>query len=204
MELLVHNHFTLKPNNGFFADKFEVPIWEIELIDPILDSIEFESSLKDLSRYNQVNFSKTISRLYYNGTQNDSIQNLIGYSCKDKLLDIVSLTNGFKTKFLQPLSVYKEHTRQFSSIILDQPGFSMTPHMDNHDIIVQCIVNLVQDNETSTAFYNSYSETPVYQAPKKKNHGVMFVNTSGSLHGIQNITHNRWIWYSGVGLCYQN
>jgi hypothetical protein len=200
MELIIHKHLNLEPKNCYYQLQYTVPIWEIELKGSILDSDYFSTSLKDITRYKNIAYSEELKRSLFQPYPDDPNFELIGFDKKNEILDLVSSTDGFKRKFLKPLSSYKQYCYQSSSIILDHPNFEMGIHLDNHSIIIQMIVNLLHDNETSTEFYTVDSIQPVYQAPKLKNHGVLFVNTPGALHAIRNITKPRWIWYSCINL----
>jgi len=198
MELVIHKHFTIQPKKSFFSHFYSVPIWEIELQGYDINNLEFESLVKDQNNYNTIKFSEEIFRYYYEGDKDDAVHMIKGQTFKEQIIDVVSTTKEFKEKYVKNISEIRNNFIQFANIILDYPGFYMSPHIDNVNVVVQCIVNLIQDNETSTEFYTSDSEEPVYQAPKKKNHGVMFLNTHGSIHGIRNIKDYRWIWYSSI------
>jgi len=99
--------------------------------------------------------------------------------------------------YILPLEHYLEKSTMGCSIFKDTPGFSMVPHVDNHHVITQLIINL-QDNCASTKFYPFNSTNPFYVAPTKKYQGVIFFNTNGAIHSIDNITEDRYIFYSAI------
>lgn len=200
MELIIHKHLNLDPIDHFHGRQYIVPIWEIELKGFLLEDINFFNSLNDLKRYKDTYYSDILKRSVYEPFPNDPALELINLDKKNEILDIVGSSIGFQRQYFRPLSSYKEHCYQSNRIILDHPNFEMGVHLDNHSIIVQLIVNLLSDNETSTEFYLINQRDSVYQAPKLKNHGVLFVNTPGALHGIRNITKPRWIWYSSINI----
>ena len=76
------------------------------------------------------------------------------------------------------------------------PGFSLPPHLDNSHVMAHIIVNLVQDQANATDFYYFDQDDPVYRAPTKKHHGVLFANTPGAVHALNSVLNPRWIWYA--------
>ena len=93
---------------------------------------------------------------------------------------------------------YQQRTQWLATIYKDQAGFAMTPHLDNSHVMAQMVVNLLQDNDTATEFHYFNELSPCYRAPLKKNHGVIFLNTPGSVHSIANVNKTRWILYGGL------
>ena len=79
----------------------------------------------------------------------------------------------------------------------DTVGFSMQPHLDNSHVVVQTIINLV-DNPSATEIYEFNDTTPKYQMSTDVNKGVTFFNNPGAVHGIRNITRDRYTLYAAV------
>jgi hypothetical protein len=75
----------------------------------------------------------------------------------------------------------------------------MQPHIDYDNIILENIINLT-DNPTGTRFYSIGNTDPHYTASTKKGQGVMFLNTAGALHSIQNNSRDRFILLSMIKL----
>jgi hypothetical protein len=98
-----------------------------------------------------------------------------------------------------PLDYYIKKSHFTTIIIKDMPGFKMTPHLDNHHVMVQLIINL-QDNCTSTKFYPFNSTNPFYVAPTNKYQGIMFLNKPGAVHDIDNITKDRYMLYAVINI----
>ena len=99
-----------------------------------------------------------------------------------------------------PRDYYESRNNCLSTVLRDKAGFWMGPHIDNSHIMMHIIVNLMRDYETATEFYTVDSLQPVYRAPTKRNHGVIFVNTPGVIHAINGVTDTRWIWYGGIAI----
>ena len=77
-----------------------------------------------------------------------------------------------------------------------QGGLAMDIHLDNSHVMLQAVINL-SDNETGTEMYAVDSTEPTFTMTGKKNHGIMFFNGPGALHGIRNVNKDRHILYYG-------
>ena len=195
MKIVVNNHFTLSSLHDVHC-QYRTPVWEIEIQSPVLDTPEFEAEL-----YNNDNFAiseghRTNLRSIYNGSS--VVSKFLAQSQQEFLLELVSQSTCFQPRYYKSLDQYQTKTSWFATVLRDQPGFAMTPHLDNNHVMVQMVVNLLQDNETATEFYQFNDSVPCYRAPLKKNHGVVFLNTPGSVHGIINPNKTRWILYGGL------
>lgn len=191
MEIVIHNHFTLASASDIY-EQYQTPIWEIEIQSDTLDSPEFEALLR-------CNDNFAVSEAHQNNLRSTCTNTeLLSTSHKDTILSLVSQHPVFKARYFRPVEYYQYTASWFSTIIRDRPGFEMKPHLDNNHVMVQLIVNLLQDNDTATEFYHFNETMPCYRAPLKKNHGVFFVNSPGSIHSISNVTKERWIWYGGL------
>ena len=106
---------------------------------------------------------------------------------------------SFKSVWFKGLDYYQEHTEMHTSIYKDTAGFAMTPHLDNHHVIIQIIINL-QNNTGSTKFYDAVSNKIIYSGSTELGEGVMFFNNANSVHSIDGITEDRFILYSYIAL----
>ena len=70
-------------------------------------------------------------------------------------------------------------------------------HLDNSHVMLQAVINL-SDNETGTELYSVESDKPTYAMTGRRNHGIMFFNGPGTLHGIRNVNKDRHILYYGI------
>mgnify|MGYP003336720158 FL=1 len=116
-----------------------------------------------------------------------------------RILDIAydADTELFRSRWRKDLQYYKYHSRMMNTIYHDSPGYYMPPHLDNSHIILQLIINLV-DNETGTELYQFNSNEIAYTCSGKAGQGIMFFNSPGAVHGIRNITQDRYILYSQI------
>jgi len=194
MEIIVHKHFTIRSDADAF-EQYSTPIWEVEIRSDIIDSPVFESTLRCNDNFCMNPGHNSLLRCTCDRTV--LVADLLNESQQGFLLDLVSDTPEFKSRYPRK-DQYQTKTHWFADIIRDQAGFAMGPHMDNSHIMVQMVVNLLQDNTTATEFYQFNESTPCYQAPLKKNHGVIFLNTPGAVHRIANVDNSRWILYGGL------
>jgi len=195
MEIIVHNHFTLASDSDVFK-QYSTPVWEIEIRSDLIDLPEFESTLRCDDNFQMSLGHNSLLRCACNNT--GIVANLYTESQQEFLLDLVSEIPEFKYRYPRPKDEYQTKTRWFANIFRDQAGFDMIPHIDNSHIMVQMVVNLLQDNNTSTEFYQFNELVPCYRAPLKRNHGVIFLNTPGAIHRIADVNQTRWILYSGL------
>ena len=195
MEIIVHKHFTLD-SDGDVHHQYRTPVWEVEVKSDVLDVPEFDLELRNDQNFSISEGHRTNLRSIYNGT--GVVSKFLAESHQDFLLDLVSLTPEFRPRYYKSLGEYQHKTSWFNTVLRDQPGFAMIPHLDNNHVMVQMVVNLLQDNETATEFHYFNESKSCYRAPLKKNHGVVFLNTPGSVHSITNVTQTRWILYGGL------
>ena len=195
MKFIVHNQFDLMSDSDVFK-QYCTPIWEIELQSDALDTPEFESSLRDNDNFTVSEGHNNPLRCKFTGT--GTVTDFLADSQKDFLLDLVSQSPVFRPRYTLPFGDYQKRTHWLATIFRDQAGFDMAPHIDNSHVMVQMVVNLLQDNETSTEFYQFNDSEPCYRAPLKRNHGVVFLNTPGAMHRIANVDQTRWILYGGL------
>ena len=195
MKFIVHKHFTLASDSDVFK-QYSTPVWEIEVQSDVLDAPEFESALRCDDNFIISQGHNNPLRGAFNGT--GVVANFLADSQKDFLLDLVSQSPIFKSRYYMSIDEYQKRTHWLATIYRDQRGFDMIPHLDNNHVMVQIVVNLLQDNTTSTEFYRFGESVPCYRAPLKRNHGVVFLNTPGAIHRIANVDQTRWILYGGL------
>ena len=205
MKIIVNNHFTLSSPDDVY-EQFQTPVWEIEIQDPVLDTQEFEQEMHDSNNFaisvahsvahRNDNTDRRYPRSIYNGS--GVVSKLLAQSQQEFLLELVSQSPCFRTRYHNSLDHYRTRTGWLATVLRDQPEFKMAPHLDNSHVMAQMVVNLVQHNTTATEFYYFNKTVPCYRAPLKKNHGVIFLNTPGSVHGITNINKTRWTLSGGL------
>jgi hypothetical protein len=195
MEIIVHDHFTLTSDSDVFK-QYSTPVWEIEVQSDILDTPEFESALRCDDNFSVSKGHNNPLRCGFNGT--GMVADFLADSQKDFLLNLVSQSPVFQPRYVLPFDEYQKRAYWLATIYRDQAGFEMEPHLDNSHVMIQMVVNLLQDNNTSTEFYQFNESVPCYRAPLKQNHGVVFLNTPGALHRIANVDQTRWILYGGL------
>lgn len=99
------------------------------------------------------------------------------------------------------------------SILRDEPGFYMAPHIDNREVGSVISLNL-RDNPVGTKFYNlselevlHYQKNPdwkkfkedrfLFEGPKERGTGVLWWNHNTTMHGIENdSSQDRYTIYS--------
>ena len=205
MKIIVNNHFTLSSPDDVY-EQFQTPVWEIEIQDPVLDTQEFEQEMHDNNNFAisvahsvahpNDNTDRQYLRSIYNGS--GVVSKLLAQSQQEFLLELVSQSPCFRTRYHNSLDHYRTRTYWLATVLRDQPEFKMAPHLDNSHVMAQMVVNLLQHNNTATEFYYFNETVPCYRAPLKKNHGVIFLNTPGSVHGITNINETRWTLSGGL------
>jgi len=195
MKLVVNNHTVLTPPDDVH-NQYSTPVWEVEVHSDILNMPEFESALQDDNNFTTSAGHNNPLRSGFCGS--GIVADFLADSQKDFLLDLVTQSSTFKPRYPMPAEEYQKRTHWLATIYRDQAGFAMTPHLDNNHVMVQMVVNLLQDNNTATEFHYVNNTVPCYRAPLKKNHGVIFLNTPGSIHSITGVDKTRWILYCGL------
>ena len=72
----------------------------------------------------------------------------------------------------------------FTNIVCDQSGHQMSKHLDNRKTVLVAIVNLEENKEGTKFWDHKDPKKLIYSCPGTKGHGVIFMNTAGSLHSI--------------------
>ena len=101
---------------------------------------------------------------------------------RDIFLNLAMSNPLTKTRWFKNIEHYREKTSM---------------HLDNSHIVLQSIINLT-DNQAGTELYNFDSTTPVYQTTGEINKGILFFNSPGAVHGIRNITNDRYTLYAAL------
>jgi len=107
----------------------------------------------------------------------------------------------FKSRWCWPVETLKNKISLSTSILKDLPGHRMGPHLDNEYIFAVLIVNLCK-NKSATTFHEINNNLgKIYEAPKEKGKGLLFLNTPGSLHSFENNSDSdRYISYTTFAL----
>ena len=195
MNIIVHNSKQFLPESDLF-EQYGFPLWEIELESEAVDQPEFRELLLQEENWQVSTEHHTPLRSKFVGQ--GIVRDFVNQDLKTQLLDIVCQDSLFLARFPLSRNHYESRAVWHSGILRDKPEFAMAPHIDNSHVMIQIIVNLIKDCETATEFYKFDSSEPIYRAPVRCNHGVVFVNTPGALHSIKGITNTRYIWYAGV------
>ena len=172
-------------------------LWEVELTDVDLDSIYPELLRSDI--WETANVHGNLR--FRNNDKSEILNNFLNEfnSLKTEILEYIYHYDRktFTERWWKSLEHYENNTGMHSTIFKDTPGFNMGPHLDNSHIIAQLVLNVVH-NTTGTEFYQASSTKPYYKAPTEQYKGVLFFNNANAGHGIQNVTEDRFILYSGI------
>ena len=105
------------------------------------------------------------------------------------LLDAVETRKIIRNRWACDVNTLISRSEMYSRLIKDMPGFQMGAHVDNQFIIGNVILNLA-DNPCGTQFHKIktgfFNKEVYFEAPRKKNKGIFFLNTPGALHSIKN------------------
>ena len=182
-------------NFAFYFYNYEV--WDVEYKwdDNLNEELEKELKRKDV----WLNPRKKL-RSNYNGSSLvvDKICNDL-IAQKNEILEYFDSykPDYFKNQWVRGLDHYKKTSKMLVGIFWDQPGFQITPHLDNRHLIIQGIINLT-NNESSTQYHSILSWDTVYTAKKERHTGSMFVNGPGMVHSIKNPNKDRYILYASI------
>lgn len=178
--------------------------WEIELIEPVTESNEFQQRLINDNIWEAGAASQGALRLTYKSGSDAALDHLVTIPGQHRDMCIRCALDGdnsdyAKTRWYRGVEYYINDptVRTITTIYRDRAGFRMGVHLDNSHVMLQAIINLTE-NETGTDMYALDSEEPVYTMTGKRNHGIMFFNGPGALHGIRNVNKDRYILYYGI------
>lgn len=197
------------------------PAWELEVNDvnfsrEVLDQPHL---WKDNSLVGQKNISyKPERKEYIAGTYPELDTWFEEFKKNNDILDIIAthfekderIASYFFREYPiedKGISIREFVNRRFSyfyRIMRDEPGFKMRIHFDNKAVVGNIFFNLVDNDDVSTEFFNTFTtfhkevideETNLmYVAPTDTGRGVFFLNSSHLYHTIQNRTDkNRYV-----------
>jgi len=177
--------------------------WEIELDDPATHTVDFQDRLLHNNIWQVGKAGQGIKRLTYQPGTDPVLDHVVAIP-EHQQQEFIRLAKGkhdahVRTRWYRDVEYYINDVdiKTVSTIYRDQAGFEMGIHLDNSHVMLQAVVNL-SDNETGTELYAVDSNEPKYQMSGQRNHGIMFFNGPGTLHGIRNVNKDRHILYYGV------
>lgn len=184
---------------------YRTVIWSFDLESKDLDSEHFQNELLRNDIWEKWTFPHQLRSKYIRGKSQilDDFLNMIEIDKRTEIINDTYYANEmlFKTYWMRGYDYYIKHAGVHAYIKLDQPGYFMSPHKDNAEIISQYIVNLVDNDDMSTTFYGlNTTRPPIYRGTTLRKKGVGFLNTAASVHSIENIHKPRYIFYMNVVL----
>lgn len=107
-------------------------------------------------------------------------------------------------KGLKPSYYIRKHCHVLYRVMKDEGGYKMEKHFDNRAVFGNMFFNLVDNGDTGTEFFNTFSTgykdvidsdtNLMYKGPTKKGEGIWFMNNSHLLHSIKNRGNiNRYV-----------
>ena len=188
---------------GAFNGTYDHLFWEVELVDSATDGSDFQQRLQQDSIWQVGIAGQGIKRLTYQADSDPVLDHLVQIPVLQQE-QFIRLAKGkhdthVRTRWYKDVEYYVNDPdiKTISSIFCDQPGFEMGIHLDNSHVMLQAVINL-SDNETGTEMYTVDSTEPTYAMTGQRNHGIMFFNGPGTLHGIRNVNKDRHILYYGI------
>lgn len=192
------------------------PVWELEVNDSTFsrEALEQPHLWEDNSLVNQRTIGYSSERKeYIPGTYPELDEWFDEFKKNNDILDIVAThfendeTNAnyffrqypIEDKGIDIREFIYRRCSFFFRIIKDEPGFSMRAHFDNNAVVGNIFFNLVDNDNVSTEFFNTFTtfhkevldeETNLmYVAPTEAGRGVFFLNSSHLYHNITNRTN---------------
>ncbi len=186
-------------NDANLLDIFNISLVQARLFYPELENQEFIDCILNPDNYEISSGHKNNLRSRFK-SQNDSIvSEFLNRFCQenyDLFWNLFKDNRDFSLRWVNS-DLCKNKIVMSADILRDQPGFSMRPHIDNNQVVVQSVFNLIKDNDSATDFY-SVNARKIYTAPREMHNGVIFLNSSGAVHGIENPRSIRYILYAGL------
>jgi hypothetical protein len=177
--------------------------WEIELDEPTTGHADFQERLWCNDIWQVGIAGQGIKRLTYKLGSDPVLDHLVAAPTHQQS-EFIRLAKGehdahVRTRWYRDVEYYVNDPdiKTVSTIHCDQAGFEMGIHLDNSHVMLQAVINL-SDNETGTEMYAVDSTEPTYAMTGQRNHGIMFFNGPGTLHGIRNVNKDRHILYYGI------
>jgi hypothetical protein len=178
-------------------DKFL--IFDCKLDDHIpVDFIKKESNYTQIKDKSRNAFENTCGRPELQSLVNSfSDENL--YKILDELYESNKFWFGMswtfnRDKYPTMYDFVKNNLIMAKTIFMDTPGWDLPPHFDNRLTFGNLIVNL-DDNPISTKFHDYRNDGKlIYESPKEKGTGTLFLNHENGLHSYINDTNqNRYV-----------
>lgn len=187
--------------HGSFNGAYDHLFWEIELVDPATDGVDFQQRLNRDDIWQVGIAGQGIKRLTYRPESDPVLDHLVRVpgQQQEQFVRLIKRNSLVKTRWYRDAEYYvnSPSVNTVTTIYRDQVGFAMDIHLDNSHVMLQAVINL-SDNETGTEMYAVDSTEPTFTMTGKKNHGIMFFNGPGALHGIRNVNKDRHILYYGI------
>jgi hypothetical protein len=186
-----------------FNGTYDHLFWEIELVDSAIEDADFQNRLLCDDIWQVGIAGQGIKRLTYQPGSDSVLDHLVQVPVLQQE-QFIRLAKGqhdahVRTRWYRDAEYYvtDPDIKTVSTIYCDQAGFEMGVHLDNSHVMLQAVINL-SDNETGTELYSVESDKPTYAMTGQRNHGIMFFNGPGTLHGIRNVNKDRHILYYGI------
>ena len=199
---IIKTHY-VPHGHGAFNGTYDHLFWEVELVDSATDSEDFQQRLNRDDIWQVGIAGQGIKRLTYLPESDPVLDHLVQVPVQQQE-QFIRLAKGVyneqvSTRWYRDVEYYvnSSNIRTTSTIYRDQVGFAMGVHLDNSHVMLQAVINL-SDNETGTEMYAVDSIEPTYTMTGRRNHGIMFFNGPGALHGIRNVNKDRHILYYGI------
>ena len=189
--------------SGANSRTYDHLFWEVVLVDSATDSVDFQQRLNRNDIWQMDIPGPDTKRLTYQVGLDSVLDHVVAIP-RQQQEQFVRLAKGDHDSYVRS-SWYRDveyylnspDIKTMSTIYRDQEGFEMGVHLDNSHVVLQAVINL-SDNETGTEMYAVDSTEPTYTMTGKRNHGIMFFNGPGMLHGIRNVNKDRHILYYGI------
>ena len=199
---IIKTHY-VPHGHSAFNGTYDHLFWEVELVDSDTDGEDFQQRLNRDDIWQVGIAGQGIKRLTYRPESDPVLDHLMRVPEKQQE-QFIRLTKGVynehvSTRWYKDAEYYvnASNVRTRSAIYRDQVGFAMGIHLDSSHVMLQAVINL-SDNETGTEMYTADSTEPTYTMTGRRNHGIMFFNGPGTLHGIRNVNKDRHILYYGI------
>lgn len=177
--------------------------WKLIVESKDFDSAEFMNELNRSDIWQSwLPNSHSLRSKYVNGKSEmfDNLIDMIGQIKREELIQQCIDSNPylFNYYWMRGSEFYLKKAFINTQILKDEPGFFMDPHKDNNEIIGQYIVNLIDNGNATTNFFNLNPNTLLYKASGERKQGVGFLNTAVSNHNIENVDKTRYVLYFNI------
>jgi hypothetical protein len=175
-------------------------IFDCKIDDHIpVDFIKNKSNYKQIEDKSRNAFSFEMSQV----SKMESLMNSLSDENLYKIINDLYESNKFwfgmswvfnQKKYGSMYDFVKDNTFIAKTIFMDTPGWNLPPHFDNRLTFGNLIINL-DNNPVSTKFHDyRYNNELIYESPKEKGTGTLFLNHENGLHSYINDTNqNRYV-----------